>query len=412
MKFSQSPPAIDWMAQFSADDRVVARNLLDAMLLVSHPAFVEGLRSLVIERAKCHSGKIGLYAEREIRKHKGIPNRLFKERRLKGSFRAYGSGPKPIQPSRTYNPEVGSEGLTAWIITELCRQHRSKFVSHPGPDEIRNQQICAFFLVTDFIGSGQRATTYLSAAWRVASVKSWHSGALFRSEVIAYSGTELGVSKVQAHSFTDKVNLVSPCPTLFSELDGEELKTATALCMKYDPVAADPVLSLGYGGTGALVAFAHGCPNNAPRILHCGSPTWTPLFPKRVTAGSRQHFGKRRTPELDAANLRKMKQQSLAESPSLSRMTDRGRAMILVLSALRRGPRGDEAIAGRTGLTTIEVRSLMYLGSHFGWINGTRHVTDGGIDQLNHARIKPKEYGPLLPEPKEYYYPKQLRAPA
>jgi len=215
MEFSQSPPAINWLAQFSADDRPLSIGLLDAMLLVSYPAFVEGIRDLVLEIGECHKGKIGLYAEREIRRHKGIPNRLFRERKVKGSVRAYGAGPKPIEPTRTYNPEVGSEVLVAWIITELCRQHRKKFISHPGPDQIRNHQIRAFFLLTDFIGSGSRAAAYLSAAWRVGSVKSWHSGMLFKSEVIAYSGAELGVSKVRSHPFVNGVSLVSPWSSRF-----------------------------------------------------------------------------------------------------------------------------------------------------------------------------------------------------
>jgi len=171
-------------------------------------------------------------------------------------------------------------------------------------------------------------------------------------------------------------------------------------------------LPLGYGGVGALVAFAHGCPNNVPQILYCASETWTPLFPKRVTAASRRHFDGRRSVEFDAARLQEMRQQRLAESPSLSRMTENGRAMLLVLGALRQGPRIDEAVARRTGLTTIEVRSLLRLAGHFGWIDRSRHVTDGGIGQLDHARMKPKAYGPLLPEPKEPYYPKSLRAPS
>jgi hypothetical protein len=382
------------------------------MLLVSHDAFFDGMRDLVLERAEAHNGKIGLYAEREIRAYKGVPNRLFRERPTKGSLRAHGGGPRPIQPTRTYDPEVGSEGLVAWLITELCRQYRRKFASHPGPDEIRNGRIRAFFLLTDFIGSGRRASTYMSAAWRVASVKSWHSGSLLRSEVIAYSGTKAGVEKVRKHPFVQEAHLVMPCPTVFSEFDGERLEAIKALCTEYDPIKADLTSSLGYQGVGALVAFAHGCPNNVPRILNCAGKTWVPLFPKRVTAASRQHFKRRRSVEFDAAYLQAMGQQRLAESPMLSRMTENGRALILVLGALRRGPRVDEAIAARTGLSTVEVRSLVSLGYRVGWIDRRRHVTNSGINQLDHARMKLKAYGPLLPEPKEPYYPTSLRVPS
>ena len=201
MKLSQSPSARTWSDQFRADQKPLAEELLDTMLLVSHDAFFDGLHDLVLERAETHDGKIGLYAEREIRKYKGVPNRLFKERLIRGSLRAFGSGPKPVQPTRTYNPDVGSEGLIAWAVTELCRQHREKFISHPGPEEICGEKICAFFLLTDFIGTGRQASAYLSAAWRIASVKSWHSGRFFRCEVISYSGTKAGVRRDSKASF-------------------------------------------------------------------------------------------------------------------------------------------------------------------------------------------------------------------
>lgn len=107
-----------------------------------------------------------------------------------------GVGPQPIQPTRAYDPEVGSEGLIAQLITELCRLPRSPFLNHPGPDEIRKRKVRRFIVLTDLIGSGRRARDYLEAAWQVRSVRSWSSLRLLRFEVLAYATTDHGRRRV------------------------------------------------------------------------------------------------------------------------------------------------------------------------------------------------------------------------
>lgn len=294
VKLSETDAGIAWLKQFDVDDQATAANLIDTMLLVSRDEFFERLRELILERSSQVNGRIGLYAEREIRKNRGILNRLFKENR----GRACGTGPAPVQPTHVYAPQVGSEGLVAWLITDLCREHPHRFLNHPGPDQIRRRKAHAFFLITDFIGSGTRACNYLQAAWRVASVKSWSSLHLLLFEVVAYSATDAGHSALKAHPSHPSVSLVIPCPTIESEFDSLAVDRIRSLCIRYDPIDHKPVEALGFGGAGALIAFAHGCPNNAPRILHKKSTRkstrWKPLFPARVTASTRALFGDRR----------------------------------------------------------------------------------------------------------------------
>jgi hypothetical protein len=173
--------------------------LIDGLTLVNHDLFLARLRQLVLERAEATIGVVGLYAEREVRRRKGVPYLLFKQTN-KPPRRAFGSGPKPVQPTRTLDPEIGSEGIIAWLVTELCRERPEKFKSHPGPDQIRTDHIRTFMLVTDFVGSGNRAWAYIESAWRVWSVKSWHSRSMLRFEIVAYSGTDQGCIKVQSAS--------------------------------------------------------------------------------------------------------------------------------------------------------------------------------------------------------------------
>jgi hypothetical protein len=135
-------------------------------------------------------------------------DKLFKEEKIKLKekkkyrLRAYGIGPSPIKPTKAYDPQVGSEGLVAHLATELCREFPKSFFSHPGPATIRKHRIRRFMLLTDFVGSGKRVRTYIEAAWRVRSVRSWWSAGIakgLRFEVVAYAATLGGRQNVEDH---------------------------------------------------------------------------------------------------------------------------------------------------------------------------------------------------------------------
>jgi hypothetical protein len=412
LKFSQTPFVKSWIDQFAASDRGDAADLLDAMHLVSFNAFLTGLRSLILERAGETVGPVALYAEREWKKYKGRANRLFKEQKRGKTLRAIGAGPKPITSPTTINPEIGSEGIVAWLITELCRENPDKFISHPGPDQIRSKRIRGFFLVTDFVGTGNRASNYLDAAWRVASVKSWHSGKQLIFEVIAYSSTLVGRIKVKNHPLRPRLEVVILSPSIDREF-GLRASSIKSLCERYDPLEARSTESLGYGGVGALIAFAHGCPNNVPRLLYKtkkGSG-WRPLFKQRVTAPSRIHFENDRSHSDDQEKLRRMGFEKLADSPWLSRLTTDGRSLVVLLSALRRGRRDDESLSYRTGLNLPELRSLIAIAATYGWIDNSRRLTRLGRGEITHQLVSKGGHGDLSEDRNLLYVPKSLRVP-
>jgi hypothetical protein len=419
------------MEQFAVDHQRFAAALLDAMVTVSGQEFLEDLKSLILSLAKSGT-PIALYAEREVRKWKGIPNRLFRETngRVK---RAIGVGPSPVKPTRVYNPEVGSEGLVAHLITELSRSHKKVFLNHPGPNEIRRKRVRTFFVITDFVGSGGHVWDYLEAMWRVRSVKSWHSGGRVRFHVICYAAMDSGQKRLTAHPCRPELSTVRPCPTIETQFSEKERSQIEDLCYRYDPVShdhskADPSVpddydhphsdraeSLGYDGGGALLAFAHGIPNNAPRLLHRtgkvnGKP-WIPLFPARVTASLRKTFGGEVDADLIENRLKAMRQKRLARAPWLKQASTEAKKLILVLAALARGPRFSEAIARRSGLTLPEVEGLISRASDYGWIDPAGRLTDRGHKELSKLRGWRREGQKVLQEPSEPYYPSTLRAP-
>ena len=287
--FLKAEPTLAWLGQFAPEDQSTAVALLRAMKLVSRDAFAEGLRALLLARLSEGNLPIGVYVEREVRHRHGVPFRLFKESRTKVR-RAFGIGPPPVQPTKAYDANVGSEGLVAQLVSEVCRAHPKKIYNHPGPDVIRKHRIRRFVLVTDFIGSGKRARTYLHAAWRVRSVRSWWSGRASKGlsfEVVAYAATLTGRAVVEGHPSRPEVHTVVGCPTLDTEFSANDVRN---LCEKYSPVPPSVMPPTGYAHGGALIAFAHGVPNNAPLILHKRGNRWAPLFPARITSATRQHF--------------------------------------------------------------------------------------------------------------------------
>ena len=154
-------PLVDlWLNQFERQDRGDAKTLLAAIRNVTANEFHDAMTEIVRSRVIAQPTSVGLYVESERGHRGGKVYRLFKENGKK-RVRAIGSGPPVIRTMRTVDPEVGSEGVVAQIVSGVFRQHRKLATIHPGPDTIRRRKIRRFILVTDFIGSGQRTSRYL-----------------------------------------------------------------------------------------------------------------------------------------------------------------------------------------------------------------------------------------------------------
>ncbi|MBY3125548.1 phosphoribosyltransferase-like protein [Rhizobium laguerreae] len=409
--FMKSEATLAWVGQFDPTDQALVTEMLEKMLLVSRNGFVERLIKLI--RSKNGGNPIGLYAERELRSHDGRPNRLFKQSDRK-PFRAAGAGPRPIDPFHAYDADVGSEGIVAQAVSELCRRFPKVYFNHPGPDQIRKNKIRRFVLVTDFIGSGDRVRKYLDAAWRVASVRSWWSARAtvgMSFEVIAYSATPQGQSYVEAHRTKPDVSLVAPCPTISNSFSREKKYALQNLCAQYSP-AARHLPSTGYGWVGALIAFAHGAPNNVPLIFFKKSPTWIPLFPERVTSDVRDLFtDETETSEQLRERLRAMRQSRLSQSGILDSVDPQVRNLVVVLAALSRPPRTRQSVALQSSLTLSEVDAVLAKAIGFGWIDGRNRLTDRGQAELRRMRVDQFDLSGLPHETEDDYCPHQLRAP-
>ena len=418
--FSQSNFAQAWIDRFPEVDRQIVRALLDEILLVGAGEFKNGIYEILDKiSANSKGGRpIALYAEREVKKINSKDEFGRSEAKIGAFFpgteagRAIGDGsaPVPFNPSK---PETGSEGPVANLITSYCRYHKAAALDHPGPTLLRGKEkmgrkerVGPIVIVTDFIGSGNRIWEMLEAFRKVASVRSWYSYGFVEFHVVAYAGTEEGIRKVQSASLNPKVSIFTGCPTVSTAFRAAERKAARALCGKYP---AGHHLPLGYNASGALIAFEHGMPNNAPPIFYCEVNNAGPLFQGRTSIDAASDFPssnrKRITDRAKKFLKLRTNREILVDVEGTSWVQT-----LLVLAALNIGARTELQISSQTRLSIKVVSKLLALTRSVLWSTTNNKLTALGRAELKLLRSRRSRY-PILPiETKPFYYPTQLRA--
>lgn len=394
-----------WLNQFESGDRANASLMLSAVKLVSADEFNDAMMAM-LDRIAAKGRRLALYNETERPRRDGKPTRLFKETKTKVK-RAFGIGPALVPRQRYVDEAVGSEGVVATLLTQFRKTNTSKADLSPGPDTMRSRKSRRFVLVTDFIGSGQRAIDFLDAAWRVRSTRSWWSrraSAGLSFDVVAFAGTERGIERIKKHPSKPNVHVHLMCPTIQRVFSGPQAAAIEALCLKYVPKAlADD--ALGFQRTGALIGFSHSMPNNAPAVLWKKFGKWQPLFPSRVTTSMGSPFRAATTPD----NQQKRLEAIVGLQPTTHPLEPVTFEMIL-LSALRSGARQVEALSGRLGVSLTSVSQSLTKLRNLGLIDNHNQITESGRQVV--AQLKKTSEPKVLPKPqKGDYFPRSLRVP-
>lgn len=404
---SETSAAVKWLSnRFEADERVIAISLIDEMLLVSRDDFAEGLNKQlkeVVGQGVNSKRTLALFAETSIKKAFGRTPAFFKGSR---SGRATGTGRAPI----TVDPrdqEVGSEGVVSNIITDYCRRHPSTCLSHPGPTKMRKDKVRDIVIVTDFIGSGKRVKDMLESFRYVASMRSWRSYRLVRFIIVAYSGTTKGIAAVRSHKLKPEVRIVMGCPTIDNTFAAAQKIEIEKLCNTYPKGHKEP---LGYKGGGALIVFAHSCPNNAPPILHSRKSKWVPLFSGRSSFDSSEAFI--HDDKLDTLEQRPYRLQDIRKARVLLNcIKDKGWvSVMLILAAVKSGRHSAEQISSQIHVEIIDVEEIILLAIKVRWLSNNVRLTELGKQELVRLRKRRKRTPILASKNSEFYYPTQLRA--
>ena len=406
-ELSKTSFAQSWLNNFPPQDRDTASLLLDRIMLVGASEFIAAITKQMdrIER-ECQSAQpcLALYAEREIEKcnYDVIP---FFPRTGKG--RATGDGIPPVSVDLK-KQDVGSEGIIAALISKYCKVPENYAISHPGPDALRENRVRKIVIVTDFVGSGRRINEMLDAFALVASIQSWRSYGLLDFHVVCYSGTELGLHNVRRHSLRPKVSFHIACPVINEAFSGSEFGAIKLLCKTYPGKRSRS--PFGFNDTGALIAFSHGIPNNAPAILHSHAGGWKPLFPGRSTASS----------EIDriadsSEMLAKNSERVLRVRAARKLLSDSEGELwthaMLVLDAIRSGAKTPTKVSALTQIPIERVEEVIALSQTAGWVTPKRTLTRMGRREIRGIRkyfLIDEEFA--FPE-SNMYFPSQLRAP-
>lgn len=412
-QLSKSAFAQTWLDQFPTSNLNTACALLDEILLIGADEFKRGIYTLLdrIMGEFSEGRPLALYAERVVEKVEVKTDDYSERAKILPLFpgadrgRAVGVGPNPVPFNPKY-PDIGSEGLLANLITNYCRLHAPNALNNPGPDVLRKQRVGPIVIVTDFIGSGNRVWEMLEAFRAVATIRSWRSYHFIRFFVVSYSGIEEGIRTVQSNRLRPTVLTLTGCPTISGVFRGAVREAVYALCRTYPPKHRWP---LGYGYAGALIAFEHGVPNNAPAILHSGTNEWKPLFRRRSTIKAAADFPATNTTEIAdrASRLLSVKNAECFLADTNGR---RWIHTMLVLAALDRGARTAAGVSALTRLRLDAVREILEFTRVAHWTSVANALTQLGRAELQRLR-KRRTRTPILPkEGKPFYYPTQLRA--
>jgi len=403
-----------WLEQFKEADKAVAAELLKKFKFVSGGDFSADLSHLLDTKLPAKE-KCALFVERELPSVKGgEPIQMYKEieifrgNGLPKRLRAMGAALPVVSSPRNDKQDIGSEGTVATLVSGFARRARSRFVVHPSANEARKSKIRHIVVVTDFLGSGKRVSRMLSSLWKVRSVKSWSSSKLVKVKfwVFAYSATSLGKKCVQKHRTSPNVHIVSSCPTIFNMFSGEMTESVRGLCEDYAPKNTD---GLGYGGAGALIAFAHSCPNNAPAIFHKGSMA---LFPSRDTYEFSIAMSELAQLDPILLALDSLGVKIYANAPAFIKSSNQQKQMIIFLAAIRKKHRHVESLSAVTGMHLREIAAAESCALKNRLIDGNRRLTSAAFSLLRKLNVSGTSSSPAPSQiKKQCYYPSSLRVP-
>lgn len=390
----------NWLDQFDDSDKDIAQRVVRSLTLVSQSEFGRAIQTLIEEKNSANNGPIAFYAIREMEFDTSY-------------FDKYTALGRDEVDALSEGADHGSEAIIANLVRQYCKVNKKALLNHPVVEKLRANKCHEIVLIDDFLGTGSRAEKFLDAFLKNRTITSWYSLKYIQFHVVAFSGTEKGIKRVERHRARPKISIVRSCPTFREMPWGKSLKDGVIrVCRKYGRTSYWD----GHGDHMASIVFEHGCPNNNPAILWSSGDRykkWIPLFPKRsVLADEKSVFPieiARRDPKLTLLDIG---QKRVASSGALLRRGQKGQTILLVLALIAQGQRKRTTISFATGLD-LDLTSRI-IEDCIGWKFITRsfRLTKEGKAELDVARVF-RGVNKIIPTcGDDCYYPTQLRRPA
>jgi hypothetical protein len=390
-----------WIEQFDVADREIAERVASSLTLVSHSEFERSLQTILEKRASETNDVAAFFAVREV----GLQASYFEQYTdlVTGELNAL-----------SFGSDHGSEARIAALIRNLCKTDKERLLNHPSIGQMRAAKCRTVYLVDDFIGSGERTSLFIMSLRRDPSFVSWCSLKYLKIVCVAYSGTPSGVRRIVKTKTDPEIVIERSCPSFETmPWSRKEISSVSTLCEKYGLKTSKAYWWDGYGQTMAALVFEHGCPDNAPAILwapHEKMRPWLPLFPNRVILSGEKSVFPVEIARRDAVlTLLDVGQKKLAMAGSLLRRGRRGQLILIVLALIAKGQRRQAGLSFATGLSEEECQRIVEKCKKWGFLTGSRRLTDRGHAELKAARKTWKVGSDVPPIGVENYYPSMLR---
>ncbi|TCM07449.1 hypothetical protein [Sphingomonas sp. PP-CC-3G-468] len=391
-----------WLGNFSEDEQVAARLLLDGLDLVGADRLRADLHLKIEALAATLPSPIAL-----------VPVRAVDGGQSYHPLHSRDSRPQ-LLPSTSF---PGSEALIGNLAASLRRgsENDGPFVAAPSLRNMRAARCRTVLFVEDFSGSGDRILAFDKAFRRHPTIRSWLSRKWIDVHVVAFAATSDATRRLVRHFGADRVHVHRMCPTFADRpWTGEERQAVEKLCRDHY-VETGKAGAYGYGNSRGMMAFVHSVPNNLPPILwQAGRRVghgWRSFFENQaVPSDLFTLFGDASPEQRAERTLMLLGQRRLAAGGWRAVAGAQTTRILLVLSALSRRPASIARVMSLTGMAHSEVKAVVEASRAWGLVGTTLRLTDAGLNELKHAKRFPlrDEIIPLHGS-HEPYYPRSLR---
>lgn len=411
-----------WLSQFShsPDDKIVAQTLLNACYSIGSKHFTDDL-SFMINNIFRMTDKVAFFVERELKKNKGTPQRMYKIRKIKvpGKRRykrqSYGAALQAVYSKRLTSQGIGSEGVIANFLTKKIQynRYRNRFFLQPTIEEIRKQKINNIVIVSDLIGTGQRIIDMIESLWKSETIKSWHSLKFVKISILCYACTEKAEIEIAKHNAGVKVFKIISCPTIDSEFNSQTRDEIVELCQKYGSYSDRP---LGYQDSGILMSFAHSIPNNCPAILgesfSNSQKTWNRLFRVPYQFGGQTKSKNQLYDDIEKNIYIRLDYEYMPNVLKEIGYNTSLRKAIVMIFLLDKGVRNEMDLIAFTKAPLDMISSMIKNAKEYDFIKSKGfQLKSQGKKHVQALKKKEFSYKKMVESNQPFYYPQSLRAP-
>lgn len=405
MRPSDTSSGRAWLANFSQPDLNAATALLDSLRFVG----LDTLRNDLIIQLE------------SLREAKGVPGPalLLPERKLKdlgdGSHldKAKAVAYVDFHPGGKISSTPGSEGIIGIALHSFAvagtEDPENPWIAPDAPLEYLRERHCrSIVLVTDYCGTGNQVSVLADTLARNKTIKSWRSLKLIEIHVLSFAASTIALRALDAHPAVDAVHTIEAAPTLDTAPWSKKLKREIVdLCQRESRIEG---YSLGYKGSGGLLATGRRAPNNLPAIFWQEVEGWSPLFPQRkVTPEVAADLSGYQESEPLSALAARVGQPRVSGNQRLEYMRSASRELLRALLVVHRSAKTPTELAAALNAPVATAETLLETLRRLGFVDCEFRITPEGRAELLAQKRARRRTTAKLEGSDATYYPHSLK---